>query len=181
MFNKPHGVLCQFSDTEGRPTLADYIHEPGYYPAGRLDLDSEGLVLLTRDGALQHRISHPQHKLNKHYLVQVEGLPTAPALMRLRSGVQLTDYTARAVAVQMLSGKPGGLWKRPVPVRVRRRIATHWLEVVLNQGKNRQVRRMLAAVNLPVLRLIRTRIGDWSLDGLEPGQVRALNTPFKGL
>jgi len=175
-FNKPWGVLCQFTQGQGRtgecPTLADYINVPAVYSAGRLDLDSEGLLLLTDDGRLQHRIADPEKGLHKCYLVQVEGVPTASQLQRLRSGIRLKDGPAHAVQAELLSRKPGWLWPRKPPVRQRKNIAVSWLEVTLAEGRNRQVRRMTAAVGLPTLRLVRLSIGEWKLAGLQPGEWR---------
>lgn len=175
-FNKPWGVLCQFSDGSDekvhRPTLADYINVPAVYPAGRLDRDSEGLLLLTDDGKLQHRIANPLHGSRKRYLVQLEGIPLASQLNRLRSGIELKDGPARAAQVDLLARKPGCLWPRIPPVRYRKNIPVSWLEITLTEGRNRQIRRMTAAVGLPTLRLVRLSIGEWSLDGLEPGQWR---------
>lgn len=181
-FNKPWGMLSQFSDREGRPVLADVLSLPGYRVAGRLDRDSEGLLLLTRDGRLQARITEPRHKLPKTYLVQVEGVPRAEQLERLRKGVKLKDGMTRPAQVRLLAGKPGWLWPRTPPVRFRKRVPTHWLELTLTEGRNRQVRRMTAAVGLPTLRLIRSRIGAVGLDGLAPGQWRALeaDAPWGG-
>lgn len=171
LFNKPYGVICQFSRDDMHPTLADYIAVPDVYPAGRLDTDSEGLLLLTDDGKLQHRITDPRHKLPKTYWVQVEGVPEEAALQKLRSGVMLKDgmtlpAEARAIA------EPAGLWPRNPPIRERKAIPTSWLALTIREGRNRQVRRMTAAVGLPTLRLIRCRIGDWALDGLAPGEWR---------
>lgn len=170
--NKPYGYLCQFTDSQGRATLADLIREPNVYPCGRLDLNSEGLLLLTDDGALQHRISNPRHKLEKTYCVQVEGVPGQQQLQRLSSGVSLSDGPAAAERVRLLGGKPGWVWKREPPVAPRKGKPTAWLEIVLTEGRNRQVRRMTAAVGLPTLRLIRTRIGPYELNGLAPGASR---------
>ena len=173
LFNKPFGVLTQFSGGEGRQTLAGYIAVPGVYAAGRLDADSEGLVVLTGDGALQARISDPRHKLAKRYLVQVEGLPTDAALQQLQAGVDLGDFLSRPCEARRVP-EPCGLWPRTPPVRYRAEIPTSWLEIVLREGKNRQVRRMTAKVGFPTLRLIRWAVGDWTLEGLAPGEWREL-------
>jgi 23S rRNA pseudouridine2457 synthase len=174
LFNKPYGVICQFSRDGMHPTLADYIAVPGVYPAGRLDTDSEGLLLLTDDGKLQHQIAEPKHKLPKTYWVQVEGIPDEAALQQLRRGVPLKDgMTLPADAQQM--EEPAGLWLRNPPVRFRKNIPTSWIALTIREGKNRQVRRMTAAVGFPTLRLIRYAIGDWSLDGLAPGEWREID------
>jgi 23S rRNA pseudouridine2457 synthase len=169
LFNKPYGVICQFSRDGMHPTLADYIALPDFYPAGRLDTDSEGLLLLTDDGELQHRITDPRHKLAKTYWVQVEGVPDEVALEKLRSGVKLSDFTTLPAEARVI-GEPPNLWLRKPPIRVRKDIPTSWLELTIREGKNRQVRRMTSAAGFPTLRLIRCRIGDWTLDGLEPGK-----------
>ena len=176
LFNKPYGVLCQFTDTAGRSTLKDYIDVPDVYAAGRLDADSEGLVVLTDDGVLQARIANPRHKLPKTYWVQVEGTPDAASLEPLRRGVLLNDGPAGPAEVRVMP-EPPGLWARVPPIRERRHIPTAWLELTLTEGRNRQVRRMTASVGLPTLRLIRARIGPWTLDGLAPGQWRAVAEP----
>jgi 23S rRNA pseudouridine2457 synthase len=169
LLNKPYGVICQFSPDGLHPTLADYIALPGFYPAGRLDTDSEGLLLLTDDGKLQHRITDPRHKLPKTYWVQVEGVPDEAALEKLRCGVTLKDgKTLPAEARAML--EPEDLWPRDPPVRFRQAIPTSWIALTIREGKNRQVRRMTAAVGFPTLRLIRYAIGEWTLGGLQPGQ-----------
>jgi 23S rRNA pseudouridine2457 synthase len=174
LFNKPYGVICQFSRDGMHPTLADYIAVPGVYPAGRLDTDSEGLLLLTDDGKLQHRIAEPKYKLPKTYWAQVEGIPDGVALQQLRRGVQLKDgMTLPADAQQM--EEPPGLWLRDPPVRFRKNIPTSWIALTIREGKNRQVRRMTAAVGFPTLRLIRYAIGDWTLDGLAPGTWRDID------
>ena len=179
LFNKPYDVLSQFTDARAptpRRTLSEFGLPPGVYPAGRLDRDSEGLVLLTGDGALQHRLAHPRHKLPKRYLVQVDGEIEAVALARLVAGVTLRDGPARAVRAGRVP-VPDWLWPRDPPVRRRARIPTSWVELVLEEGRNRQVRRMTAAVGHPTLRLVRTAVGDWTLDSLAPGEYRVLPAP----
>jgi 23S rRNA pseudouridine2457 synthase len=169
-------VVCQFSPHPSRPTLKDFIPIPQVYPAGRLDWDSEGLVVLTDDGPLQHRITDPRGKLEKTYWVQVEGIPTDVALERLASGVELDGsltQPARAVRIE----EPPGLWPREPPVRFRKLIPTAWLEIGLTEGKNRQIRRMTAAMGFPTLRLIRSRVGPWTLTGLAPGAHRRGDDP----
>ena len=173
LFNKPFRVLSQFSPDGDRKTLADYIDVPGVYAAGRLDYDSEGLMLLTDDGALQARISNPRYKMPKTYLAQVEGIPRQEALRQLARGVELKDGKTRPARVRGID-QPQWLWPREPPIRERRNIPTSWLELELREGRNRQVRRMTEAVGLPTLRLLRTAIGDWRLDGLEPGCYRML-------
>ncbi len=168
LFNKPYGVICQFSSDGLHPTLADYIALPGFYPAGRLDTDSEGLLLLTDDGALQHRITDPRHKQAKTYWVQVEDVPNEAALAQLRRGVKLPDFTALPAEARLME-EPASLRPRNPPIRERRNTPTSWLELTIREGKNRQVRRMTAAVGYPTLRLIRYRIGEWTLGELEPG------------
>lgn len=169
LFNKPFGVLTQFKATDGRPTLADFIPVAGVYAAGRLDADSEGLVVLTDDGRVQARVSDPRHKLAKRYWVQVDGEVSDSALMQLARGVNLGEYVTRPCQARRIE-EPAGLWPRNPPIRVRKAIPTSWLEVVLKEGKNRQVRRMTAHVGFPTLRLIRWAVGDWTLEGLAPGQ-----------
>jgi 23S rRNA pseudouridine2457 synthase len=171
LFNKPYGVICQFSRDGMHPTLADYIALPNFYAAGRLDTDSEGLLLLTDDGKLQHKITDPRHKLEKTYWVQVEGVPDEFALDRLRHGVDLKEFVTLPAKVEQMV-EPDGLWLRTPAVRFRKTIPTSWIKLTIREGKNRQVRRMTAAVGLPTLRLIRFGIGEWTLDGLEPGKWR---------
>jgi 23S rRNA pseudouridine2457 synthase len=178
LFNKPYGVLCQFTDrsmagaSTPRPTLSDFIDIPGIYPAGRLDLDSEGLLLLTDDGRLQARIADPGFKMSKTYLVQVEGEPTAASISLLQNGVRLKDGPTLPAEVERIDDP--GLWPRDPPIRVRKSIPDSWLRLTIREGRNRQVRRMTAAVGHPTLRLVRWHIGDWTLDGLSPGQMRDL-------
>lgn len=164
-------MLCQFTAPAGRPCLADYIPVRDVYPAGRLDADSEGLVLLTDNGALQARIADPRHKLSKLYWVQVEGIPTAGALDQLKRGIALQEFVTAPATVDLIA-EPPGLWPRDPPIRYRAAIPTRWLAIQLREGKNRQVRRMTAAVGLPTLRLIRAAVGAWTLAGLEPGRWR---------
>lgn len=171
LFNKPYGVLCQFRASDGRQTLKDFIAVPAVYPAGRLDADSEGLVVLTGDGQLQHRISAPEHKMLKTYFVQVEGVPTAADLQRLARGVDLGDYISRPARAEC-ADEPAWLWPRQPPIRFRRNKPTSWLKISIGEGRNRQVRHMTAAVGLPTLRLVRYAVGAWIIDGLTPGNWR---------
>lgn len=172
LFNKPCRVLCQFSPSAGKRTLADFVKAPGVYPAGRLDYDSEGLVILTNDGPLQHRITDPEHKLAKIYLVQVEGEPSAAALERLRRGVRLADGMTLPARADLVEAP--AIWDREPPIRHRRNIPTSWIRLSIREGRNRQVRRMTAAVGHPTLRLVRLAIGPWELGGLRPGAWRAI-------
>lgn len=171
LLNKPFGVLCQFTDRAGRPTLADHVPVAGVYPAGRLDHDSEGLVVLTDDGALQARLSNPRHGAEKTYWAQVEGTPATEALERLRRGVVLKDGRTRPARAELIA-EPPGLWPREPPIRYRAAIPTAWLEIGLREGRNRQVRRMTAAVGHPTLRLIRVAVGPYALGDLRPGAWR---------
>lgn len=171
LLNKPYGVLCQFRAEPARLTLKDFIAAPDVYAAGRLDADSEGLLVLTDDGALQHRISDPRHKLVKTYWAQVEGVATDDALAHLRKGVDLGDFRTMPATAE-LAAAPAWLWPRNPPIRQRKNIPTSWLKLTLREGKNRQVRRMTAAVGFPTLRLIRYGVGMWNLEGLLPGQSR---------
>ncbi|HUL57054.1 MAG TPA: pseudouridine synthase [Usitatibacter sp.] len=171
LLNKPYGVVCQFSPDGGKGTLADFVAARDVYPAGRLDADSEGLVVLTNDGALQARIASPRHKLEKVYWVQVEGSPSPAALRALEAGLVLADGPTLPARARLMD-EPAGLWARDPPIRVRKAIPTAWIELALSEGRNRQVRRMTAAVGLPTLRLIRARVGPWSIEGLAPGECR---------
>ncbi|MFQ6553270.1 pseudouridine synthase [Aestuariibius insulae] len=170
LFNKPMNVLSQFTDGGNRATLADYIDVPGVYPAGRLDRDSEGLLVLTDDGRLQARISSPKFKAPKTYLVQVEGLPSDDAITALAKGVMLKDGPTRPAKASRI--EPPDLWPRDPPIRVRQSIPDSWIRLTLTEGRNRQVRRMTAQIGHPTLRLIRWSIGNWTLDGLPPGELR---------
>ncbi|MCU0767702.1 MAG: pseudouridine synthase [Gammaproteobacteria bacterium] len=175
LFNKPWGVLTQFTDADGRPTLKDYLPVPGVYAAGRLDRDSEGLLLLTDDGALIRRLTDPRAETWKTYWAQVEGEPSEPALERLRAGVLLNDGPTRPARARRIAEPP--LWPRDPPIRYRAHIPTAWLEIDIHEGRNRQVRRMTAAVGLPTLRLVRVAVGDWRLDDLAPGAWREVTPP----
>ncbi|MFY0663954.1 MAG: rRNA large subunit pseudouridine synthase E [Natronospirillum sp.] len=174
LFNKPYNVLSQFTDDTGKAVLADYIPIRNVYPAGRLDYDSEGLLLLTDDGALQHQISHPKKKMSKTYWVQVEGEITDEALQALRSGVILKDGKTLPAKAER-QAPPPWLWPRNPPIRERKNVSDSWLSLQISEGKNRQVRRMTAAVGFPTLRLIRYAIGPWSLDGIQPSQYQEIS------
>jgi 23S rRNA pseudouridine2457 synthase len=173
--NKPYGVLCQFTDGEGRPTLADCLDVPGVYAAGRLDRDSEGLLLLTDNGPLAARLTDPRHETPKTYWAQVEGEIDSHALARLEAGVTLNDGPTRPAQARRLPGEPAALWPRDPPIRFRAAIPTSWVELELREGRNRQVRRMTAAVGFPTLRLVRAAIGPVRVDGLVPGQWREVD------
>lgn len=168
LFNKPYGVLTQFTPADGHASLKDYIPLPGVYAAGRLDADSEGLVVLTDDGAVQARISDPRHKLEKTYWAQVEGVPTADALQQLMAGLDLGDFQTRPCRARIIA-EPANLWPRDPPIRYRASIPDCWLEIRLREGKNRQVRRMTAKIGYPTLRLVRCAVGKWTLADLAPG------------
>ncbi|MDP6264022.1 MAG: pseudouridine synthase [Pseudomonadales bacterium] len=172
LFNKPFGVLCQFTSRDDSATLKRYIPIPEIYPAGRLDKDSEGLVVLTNDAELQARISHPRFRMDKVYWVQVEGTISSEARAQLRSGIELNDGISRPTKVRRLEGEP--LPPRVPPIRYRKSVPTSWIEIILQEGRNRQVRRMTAATGYPTLRLVRQRIGDWRLDGLREGEYRII-------
>lgn len=172
LFNKPFRVLSQFTDREGRATLADYIDRPGVYAAGRLDYDSEGLLVLTSDGGLKARLADPKQHTPKTYLVQVEGRPNVAALKRLEGGLTLNEGPTRPARVELLARTPGWLWPRNPPIAPRAGKATSWIEITITEGRNRQVRRMTAAVGLPTLRLIRTAVGPYQLGQLKPGELK---------
>jgi 23S rRNA pseudouridine2457 synthase len=176
LLNKPHGVICQFTPEGGHRTLKEFVPVPGVYPAGRLDTDSEGLMVLTDDGRLQSAIADPRGKLEKAYWVQVEGVADDRALESLQRGVTLNDGPTLPAAARAIEAPPG-LWERDPPVRFRKAVPTSWIELTLREGRNRQVRRMTAAVGLPTLRLVRQRIGPWTLQGLAPGQWKEVPAP----
>lgn len=171
LFNKPYGVLSQFTSEDGHTGLRDYIDIPGVYAAGRLDADSEGLLILTDDGTLQHRLADPRHKMPKTYWAQVEGAPSEADLAPLRQPMNLGDFVTRPARARVIA-EPDNLWPRDPPVRKRLAIPTTWIEIILTEGKNRQVRRMTARAGFPTLRLIRAAIGHYALDGLLPGELR---------
>jgi len=170
LFNKPFNVLCQFTDREGRKTLSDFVKIKNVYAAGRLDFDSEGLVILTDDGKLQNLISNPKHKLEKTYWVQVEGIPSEESLNKLRKGVLLKDGLTKPAKVKLIDASK--ITERNPPIRERKNIPTNWIELIITEGKNRQVRRMTAAIGHPTLRLIRYSIGDWNIDNIKPSEYR---------
>ena len=174
LLNKPYDVLCQFTDEQGRATLADYIKEKNVYAAGRLDRDSEGLLILTDDGKLQNKITDPKHKLEKTYLAQVEGEVTSEAIHQLQKGLKLKDGMTRPAKARIIE-EPEWLWPRTPPIRERKHIPTIWIELKISEGKNRQVRRMTAAVGFPTLRLIRWSIGEWELGGLQSGEYKLVD------
>ncbi len=175
LFNKPFNTLTQFTDNEGRDTLANYINIPKVYAAGRLDKDSEGLLILTDDGKLQHKISHPKHKEWKTYWVQVDGQITVDAINSLKRGLILKDGKTKPAKCRIIE-EPDNLWTRNPPIRYRANIPTSWIELSIHEGKNRQVRRMTATVGFPTLRLIRYSIGKWTLDGILSGEYKIINT-----
>jgi 23S rRNA pseudouridine2457 synthase len=174
LFNKPYGVLSQFSSEDGHPGLKAYLDIPGVYAAGRLDVDSEGLLILTDDGALQHRLADPRHKLPKTYWAQVEGAPAEADLEPLRRPMDLGDFVTQPALARLIDA-PENLWPRDPPVRFRKAIPTTWIELILKEGKNRQVRRMTAKAGFPTLRLLRVAIGNYRLDGLQPGEWREMS------
>jgi len=176
LLNKPYDVLCQFTDSDNRKTLAHYITKKNVYAAGRLDKDSEGLVILTDDGKLQNRIADPRHKMKKTYWAQVEGVIDQSAIDQLANGVMLKDGMTKQASVKIIE-EPGGIWPRNPPIRQRMKIPTSWIELIITEGRNRQVRRMTAAVNFPTLRLIRSQVGQWGISKLQPGECLIINSP----
>lgn len=174
LLNKPFGVICQFSPDEKHPTLAEFIPVKNIYPAGRLDHDSEGLLLLTDDGKLQHKITHPKNKMPKTYWVQVDGEITEQALNQLRKGIELKDGKTRPAEAHRIN-EPENLWPRDPPIRYRKNIPTSWIELTIREGRNRQVRRMTAATGFPTLRLIRYSIGKWNINNIKPGSYKVIN------
>ncbi len=174
LFNKPFNVLCKFTDKEGRKNLSDFIHFKNVYPAGRLDYDSEGLVLLTDDGKLQNQISDPKHKLEKTYWVQVENIPDQSELNKLRVGIKLKDGITKPAKVKLIEQPK--VWERVPPIRQRKNIPTSWIELSITEGRNRQVRRMTAAMGYPTVRLIRYSVGEWNINEIENGEYKILNT-----
>jgi len=179
LLNKPYGVICQFTPSGNHPTLKDVVPIAEVYPAGRLDTDSEGLVVLTGDGELQHRITDPRHKLAKTYFVEVEGAPADAALAPLRKGIQLSDYRALPAEVTLVAA-PDWLWPRVPPVRFRQNIPTTWLKITIREGRNRQIRHMTAAAGFPTLRLIRHSVGPWTLTGIAPGAWKIAESSILG-
>lgn len=173
LVNKPYNVLCQFTDDSGRKTLSDIVNIKNVYAAGRLDYDSEGLLVLTNDGKLNHQLTAPSNKTSKTYWVQVEGTPNAKSLQQLSDGIELKDGLTRPAKVKLIDS-PNDLWPRNPPIRQRKHIPTSWLSITLSEGKNRQVRRMTAAIGHPTLRLIRYRIGSWTIDGIDNGDYLSL-------
>ena len=172
LFNKPYGVVCQFTGTAEEKTLADFIQLPGFYAAGRLDKNSEGLLLLTNDGVFQHRLTHPRFNKKKYYWVQVEGVPEPSQLAPIHHGLRIKNLQFLPAKAKLI--EPPQVWLRDPPIRVRLSIPTSWLEIVLEEGKNHQIRKMTAAIGFPTLRLIRHRIDQWTLDNLEPGKHRLI-------